>query len=419
MCVVLEIRHFPGVCSSLLEDQPEVVAETPRLELVENEVELPGVQQEGNSSPNRGKMRPGKQVIKHQALDARQEVEKAIVVEKPVAVVEEQIVVEQGVKNNTPNVDSPVNGTGKKKPAALSMLERQALWLEKKKAKANAEKARQLEEAERELTFSPDLRRTSVDGGKVKTSTGLSGSKKSLLVRRKSIDEGKEEHVRPSSGSSQHSVNAATKETLSSKSRRKPARHIAKPKEPSLLDAIKSELKASTEKNTEALPTESIFTVENTPDSESQDLQSARTENSIVDVDDSASEATNITTARESEDLEREDLEEPLQEATNPKSVEEDKSSALEAQIQNFRFDDGSTSTKGRFKVRDAAYYDLNSMYRKRDKYAGRDGVSLQMGRHEETHTEHVLAIIFDKEKVSEKEAGAWWFSNRSRFVAD
>ena len=105
------------------------------------------------------------------------------------------------------------------------------------------------------------------------------------------------------------------------------------------------------------------------------------------------------------------ELETPQQPAVEPADER-----TISEEAESFRFDPSSTATKGRYKLRDAAAYELNSMYRKRDKYAGRDGIALQMGRHEETHIEEVVAILFDRDKISELEAGHWWVQNKHRF---
>ena len=333
-------------------------ANTPRSE---TSVELPGLKPP-QLSPNRGKMRPGKQVLAESSVDgggANKEEDDEQEEE------EEEVVV-------VPSLPE------KKKLSEMTMLERQSYWLQKKSEKANIEKQRQLEESEKELTFSPNLRRSSYSVKSRINASPPSSSKKAPLPRHQSYNERDDASTtsssRPSSGGSERSVRTKKKKQLKKKG--------------SLLDMIKSELKASRSPS----PVEVIEPAEEVAAGEDEEEEEEEEEAVVV--------------------------EEEEVEAIEPKPPTEDElQQEEEKEAQAFKFHAGSTETKGRYKVREAAHYELNSMYRKRDKYAGRDGIALQMGRHEETHIEEVVAVLFDLDKITQLEAGYWWVKNKHRFL--
>ena len=75
--------------------------------------------------------------------------------------------------------------------------------------------------------------------------------------------------------------------------------------------------------------------------------------------------------------------------------------------------DDG----RGRFRIQDTSAFALDSFYRKRDRGSSLPGVSLQMGRTEDTGREEVVTILFDKSRFTEEQAAGWWRGNRCRFT--
>ena len=49
--------------------------------------------------------------------------------------------------------------------------------------------------------------------------------------------------------------------------------------------------------------------------------------------------------------------------------------------------------------------FNIDTFYRKRDKNAGRDGISLLMARKEDDHAaEEAIAVFFDRTKFTEEE---------------
>ncbi|KAE9220313.1 hypothetical protein PF002_g15935 [Phytophthora fragariae] len=81
------------------------------------------------------------------------------------------------------------------------------------------------------------------------------------------------------------------------------------------------------------------------------------------------------------------------------------------------RVDFDSSETKVRLTLQDASRFELSTMYRKTDRRAGRDGVALHVGRREDTLEEQVIAVLFDREKVTEEEAERWWANHQHRFA--
>ncbi|KAG6595870.1 Mannose-binding lectin [Phytophthora cinnamomi] len=81
------------------------------------------------------------------------------------------------------------------------------------------------------------------------------------------------------------------------------------------------------------------------------------------------------------------------------------------------RADFDSSETKVRLTLQDASKFELSTMYRKTDRRAGRDGVALHVGRREDTLEEQVIAVLFDREKVTEEEAERWWANHQHRFA--
>ncbi|GMH78269.1 hypothetical protein TL16_g07733 [Triparma laevis f. inornata] len=79
------------------------------------------------------------------------------------------------------------------------------------------------------------------------------------------------------------------------------------------------------------------------------------------------------------------------------------------------RVDD--STRRGHFRVRDGCGFAMSSMYRKRDKYSKQgSAVALLVGTEEMGFEEKVIEVLFDTEKLGEKEAYEWWQENESRF---
>ncbi|OQR90128.1 hypothetical protein ACHHYP_05794 [Achlya hypogyna] len=247
----------------------------------------------------------------------------------------------------------------RKSIAQMSMMERQEEWLRKKAEKAAAEKARQLEEAEKELTFQPSLvKKPSTkpvdDGGQ--SPRKLQRSKSAGRTRKPLNKDKSAAGLKPKATSSR-----------------------------SLLDSVKADLAASVQKKTDA-----PMPKPHRPD----ELPPTATADATIAYVAAALENINKTTL------------------APPPSV----APAVPSTERPFHFDAGSTDAKARFQLQDPALFDLTSIYRKKDKYARAEGVSLQMGRRDDTHEEQLIAVMFDRDKFpSEDIARAWYDDHKVR----
>jgi len=78
------------------------------------------------------------------------------------------------------------------------------------------------------------------------------------------------------------------------------------------------------------------------------------------------------------------------------------------------------STRRGHFRVRDGSGFSMSTMYRKRDKYSKRgSAVALLVGTEERGGgDEKVIEVLFDTDKLGEKEAKEWWKENESRFAS-
>jgi hypothetical protein len=74
-------------------------------------------------------------------------------------------------------------------------------------------------------------------------------------------------------------------------------------------------------------------------------------------------------------------------------------------------------TNKGFFRVRPGADFQMNTMYRKRDRHSRLgSAVAVLVGKHEKTNDEKTLEVIFDMDAISEQKAKEWWEEHRDRF---
>ncbi|OQR83899.1 hypothetical protein ACHHYP_14151 [Achlya hypogyna] len=259
--------------------------------------------------------------------------------------------------------------------SSMSMMERQAEWLRKKAEKVEAEERRQREEKEKELTFKPNL------------------------MRRQTYTERPPETVKPPSVTKQNSFND---KLMRAADTRPSSRSVEKPK------AAKA--KASVKKKKAARPIDAKLEVTsdllNNMKSELKASKAMKLETSAPDEADG-----------DEPDDGGGDEDEPCDE---PKDGDEDEPPATKVPTSpelEYKIDFSGAENKARLVLQDASLFELNSMYRKTDKGARREGIALQMGRREDNHEEQVVAVIFDKEKMSEAEAQRWWNEHKCRFL--
>ncbi|KDO25002.1 hypothetical protein SPRG_09732 [Saprolegnia parasitica CBS 223.65] len=358
--IVTELQGIPGVCEKFatFETSPELPmatvvvdddddneqashASSPLSDTTTDEpAQIDGVVSLHPASPFRGKLHPTKAKSLHEPAD--------------VSVL---------ATNQTDKPDAPRKSMGQ-----MSMMERQEEWLRKKAEKAAAEKQRQLDEAEKELTFQPSL----VKKPKAPDTDGASSPRK--LQRSKS-------------------AGRARKSAALSKDKSivmlKPGAKSATSK--SLLDSVKSELAAST-----SIPVKTLTTTTTTSAKLDVAAVAERTDATIAYVA-AALDTINKTTL-------------------TPSVVVTKDAPKGDVDVRVSQFDALSSDVKGRFQLQDPALFDLTSIYRKKDKYARVDGVCLQMGRRDDTHDEQLIAVLFDRDKfTSEAMAQAWFNDHKAR----
>ncbi|KAG7387843.1 Eukaryotic translation initiation factor 3 subunit L [Phytophthora pseudosyringae] len=376
-----------------------------------------------NASPSRGKLRPGKDLIvlsDDKSIDSASnasshgddesnnassswsleplnpEIAKAPKKPRPVSSA-------AYLSRRELGIDTVTAASMGKSFAGMSLLERQMEWLRKKHDKMEAERLRQTEESERELTFQPKLiRRITHSGDRCFRETpGAPVSSRSFTRSESSRRVGEtggallKERTLPKVPRLSHQRRAKKKTLLQSASISQPVGVSCK-----LLDSMKSELQAS--------------------------LCSARTsEADMTPAEQQESEAAHsgedITPSSENSDSSGEESQVPDTEvapAEEEKAAENAPAWSTKPTIGGRRADFDSSETKVRLILQDASKFELSSMYRKTDRRAGRDGVALHVGRREDTLEEQVIAVLFDREKVTEEEAGRWWGNHQHRFAA-
>jgi hypothetical protein len=290
--------------------------------------------------------------------------------------------------------------------SGMSLLERQMEWLRKKHDKMEAERLRQVEESERELTFQPKLiRRITYSGDRHfrdVPSAPFARSESSRRVGETRVSALLKERTLPKVPRLSHHRRPKKKTPLQSATISQPVGVSCK-----LLDCMKSELQASLATNRSSSETETSSAEQNAPAEKQQEGESPR-------------EETNVPSS-ENSDASAEDSKAPEADSTSApeESTPPENAPAWSARptIGGRRADFDSTETKVRLTLQDASKFELSTMYRKTDRRAGRDGVALHVGRREDTLEEQVIAVLFDREKVTEEEAERWWSNHQHRFA--
>ncbi|KDO30121.1 hypothetical protein SPRG_05313 [Saprolegnia parasitica CBS 223.65] len=311
-------------------------------------------------SPSRGKIRAGKDLVVLSDPVPPLEIDGA----SPLAL-ETELPLSQRSSSQPP----PSSMQKEKTFSTMSMMERQAEWLKKKQEKVEAEERRQREEKEKELTFKPNLMRRQTYNERPAEVTKPPSVTKQSSFNDKLLQRPAPE-TRPASRSIEKPKASAASIPKAKAVRRK--KSIASTTRPidakievtsDLLNNMKSELKASKAMKLEAAPAD-----ENGDENDDGD-------------DDEPAEDPRETTADD------DDNRLPLV------------LSASKTSLLDFKIDFSGGESKARLVLQDASLFELNSMYRKTDKGARREGIALQMGRREDNHEEQVVAVIFDKEK--------------------
>lgn len=350
-----------------------------------------------NASPSRGKIRPGKELIILSDDDANQE-SRANDGDNEPPLSEESDLGPPNDPTETTAAALTASATAKKF-SSLSMAERQAEWLRKKQEKMEAERSRQEEEKDKELTFQPKiLRRLTLGEKPTKDATNPSAPQPPRVIQRsdtggnsRKLDiSGASEPSKPSAGPKEKAIPRVPPRSAGRRKKPQSSVSVSQPIEISsdLLDSMKSELMASISKRSSLSPTKAAAMTENGSD-----------ESSAIEAYEATTESPEATVESSTED------QLPL------------KSWSDQPMLGGRRIDFDSSETKARLVLQDAAKFELSTMYRKTDKKARRDGVALHMGRREDNFEEEVIAVLFDKDKVSELEAARWWCEHEHRFT--
>ncbi|KAE9003171.1 hypothetical protein PF005_g14355 [Phytophthora fragariae] len=299
-------------------------------------------------------------------------------------------------------IDAVTVGSIVKSFSGMSLLERQMEWLRKKHDKMEAERFRQVEESERELTFQPKLiRRITCSGDRYfrdtpGVPTGSRTFARSESSRRVGESGGAllKERMLPKVPRLSHHRRSKKKTPLQSAAISQPVGVSCK-----LLDNMKSELQASLA-TTRTSETDIAPADENQQEHEPAYTSEDNTDNSDTNVEDSQVPETEATAVADEE-----------------KTPVNAPAWSARPTIGGRRVDFDSSETKVRLTLQDASRFELSTMYRKTDRRAGRDGVALHVGRREDTLEEQVIAVLFDREKVTEEEAERWWANHQHRFA--
>ncbi|RLN10506.1 hypothetical protein BBJ28_00016030 [Nothophytophthora sp. Chile5] len=419
--IVLELRDLPCffdeacVKASSHEDTPQVV---------------------GTTSPSRGKLRPGKELIvlpdaqthepENNASTPGDEGNSNASSSWSLEPLNPDLVPSPAVPaSRKPRPNSTASYSTRREPASidlisaaaamgktfsgLSLLERQMEWLRKKQDKMEAERIRQEEENVRELTFQPKLiRRITFSGDKgfkdiasISSARPYSRSESSRRVTETAGATLLKERALPKVPRLAHHRRSKRKTLLQSAAISQPVGVSCK-----LLASMKSELEASlatTRSNASSDASTSIA-------SEQSDSHEKQESDPASSGDDGVSPIENNATSKEGV---------PETEADVAEAIVADDTPAWSAKptVGGRRVEFDASDMKARLTLRDASKFELSTMYRKTDRRAGREGVALHVGRHEDTLEEQVIAVLFDKEKMSEEDAERWWTQHEHRFV--
>ncbi|GMH88650.1 hypothetical protein TrVE_jg3275 [Triparma verrucosa] len=287
--------------------------------------------------------------------------------------------------------EGDASGAGSK---PLTMMERQELWMAKKKAKTDAKKAAAEAALVNSISSHPDNSKSKKSLGLVRAKAEAEKAalqkiaKEQALVKEQAKIQKEKEKKEGAGGSKWSLVKNATK--VGKKAGKKKVA-AAKAKEDK-----KTEKTEKTEEGSEAPQPEAVIF--------SPTTAMAKRRNSCSDV-----EAFPIETQTGSGVSEA-----GVVSSSSTPNLKDAKATFVPGSF--FSRVDPSTR-RGHFRVRDGSGFTMNSMYRKRDKYSKRgSAVALLVGTEEKGYEEKVIEVLFDTEKLGEEEAFEWWKENEGRF---
>ncbi|GMH92445.1 hypothetical protein TrST_g1896 [Triparma strigata] len=284
--------------------------------------------------------------------------------------------------------EGDASGAGSK---PLTMMERQELWMAKKKAKTDAKKAAAEAALVNSISSHPDNSKSKKSLGLVRAKAEAEKAalqkiaKEQALVKEQAKIQKEKEKKEGAGGSKWSLVKNATK--VGKKAGKKKVA-AAKAKEDKKTE--------KTEEGSEAPQPEAVIF--------SPTTAMAKRRNSCSDV-----EAFPIETQTGSGVSEA-----GVVSSSSTPNLKDAEATFVPGSF--FSRVDPSTR-RGHFRVRDGSGFTMNSMYRKRDKYSKRgSAVALLVGTEEKGYEEKVIEVLFDTEKLGEEEAFEWWKENEGRF---
>ncbi|GMH50298.1 hypothetical protein TrRE_jg8934 [Triparma retinervis] len=311
-----------------------------------------------------------------------------------------------GAEGNGGNGDACALPAKKKQP--MTMMERQELWMAKKKEKADMKKKAK-EEALADSIRPLDVSKSKQSFNLVKAASKLSTAAKSAVAAEKAAASLKAAALARST--------AAAKEALAKKAKKgEGAKKKTSLKKVAKDMVDKKKGAAAKEDGTKGNQGTEEEQVEATPFSPTTAM--ARRRNSVAEVPVGgaavASEGFPVNDQGVAKSASTPNLKSP-----NPKE-------GPAADLKNPGFVKGefftrydSSTRRGHFRVRDGSDFQMNTMFRKRDKFSKKgSAVAVLVGTHAEKNDEQVIEVLFDTDKMGEEECWSWWRENEGRFAS-
>ena len=286
---------------------------------------------------------------------------------------------------------APTAAGAKKK---LTMMERQELWMAKKKEKVDAKKKAK-EEALAESIKPLDVSKSRQSFTMVKAKEKLSTAAKEAIAREKDAASARAAALARSTAAAKE---ALKEKKAANKGKKKSLKKVVK----DVIDKKKADGEFSTAAQAEAQQATPL----------SPTTAMAKRRNSIAGVEKSsvANEAFPVSDKTVASSSSTPNLKSPV-----PAEPESETASKYEAGKFFTRID--NSTRRGHLRIRDGSNFQMNSMFRKRDKFSKKgSAVAVLVGTHSEKGDEQVIEVLFDTDKMKEEECFKWWEENESRF---
>jgi hypothetical protein len=289
-----------------------------------------------------------------------------------------------------------------KKKQPMTMMERQELWMAKKKEKADLKKKAK-EEAIADSIKPLDVSRSKQSFSLVKAASKLSAAAKSAIAAEKAAANLKAAALARST--------AAAKEALAKKGKKGDAgkkktslKKVAK----EIVDGKKKSLKDASALGKQGIGEEHVVQTPLSPMTAMAKRRNSCLDASIQGKKESGLQTHDAACAKSSSTP---NLSSPV-----PGSVGTGNSGFVKGEFFT-RYDE--STRRGHLRVRDGSDFQMNTMFRKRDKFSKKgSAVAILVGTRAEKNDEQVIEVLFDTDKMEEEECWAWWTENESRFAS-